>query len=406
MGSKNILVSLVAIFAFAILTIASASALGSVTSIKVNEHEVLGTSNPMETVFAGETIPVRVNFVGDTDSSDARVKIWISGARDYSVSTDRFKVFNESSYTKLYAVEVPFNVDPTEDLTLNVLVESTHGGTVLQTVDLRVQRESYIVEVLDVDMPSNVKVGESLPLDIVLKNRGLEFAEDTFVKVSVPALGIETKAYFGDLAPVDQSDPDKEDAVERRLFINVPVNAKTGVYTLELEAYNGDSATTLTKKFVIVGAAADTSVVPSSTTKSMGVGESKEYTLTLVNAGNKVKVYQLVAKAPEGLSVQIDDQYVVIPAGTSKTVKMQVSADKADTYGFTVSTYTDGELVTSEDFVARVQGKASGNSAGSVNTTVVLTVVLAIVFVVLLVVLIVLLTRKPEKQKEFGESYY
>lgn len=407
MKSKNMLVSLVAIaFVLAIFSIANVSALGSITSIEVNEVELLGTSaEPSVAAFAGETLPVRIRFVGDTESSDTRVKVWISGARDYSVSSDRFKVFNDSVYSKLFAVTMPFDVDPQEDLTLNVLVESENGGSpVLKSVKLSAQRESYIVQILDVNMESKAKAGDNLALDIVLKNRGLEFAEDTFVRARIPALGVEGRAYFGDLAPVDQGGDviEKDDAVERRMFLKIPNNAKAGVYNVEIEAYNGDSATTLSKKVAIVGAEEDSIVVSSVMSKSFAVGEKATYSITLVNSGNKVRVYELIAEEKDNLDVVVDESIIAVPAGTSRTVKMDVSATKAGKYAFKVDVNSDGQLVKTQTYTANIEG----NKAFTGNSTVVLTVVLAIIFLVLLVVLIVLLTRKPEKTKEFGESYY
>ena len=123
--------------------------------------------------------------------------------------------------------------------------------------------------------------------------------------------------------------------------------------------------------------------------------------MTLVNSGNKVQVYELVFEGPAGLQVSSVDQIVALPSGSTKTVKVLASAEKAGKYTFVVNVKADGNLVAQKTFVTMVEG-----SAKTANGTVVLTVILAIIFVVLLVVLIVLLTRKPQKADEFGESYY
>ncbi len=410
MEYKKILVSLVVALALIALFAVNVSALGSITQIEVNGVEMLGGPSSIA-AFAGETLPVRVTFIGDADASDTRVKVWIAGAKDYSAVDRRIKVFNGSTYSSLFAVQVPFDIDPKEGLTLWVAIESKNdGSSVPIPIKLAAQRESYIVEILDVDMPSQAKAGETFALDIVLKNRGIEFAEDTFVKARIPALGIEKKAYFEDLSPEDepvltgsQDRLDKEDTGERRIFLAIPANAKAGVYTVEIEAYNGDSSTTLTKRIAISGAAADSNVMSSLTGRTFAVGEKAVYSLTLVNAGNKVKVYDLTAQTPENLNVQVKEPVVVVPAGNSRTVELEASASKTGKYPFTVDVSSDGDLVKTQEFTANVEGTNEGTAG---NTTVLLTVVLAIIFVVLLVVLIVLLTRKPEKAKEFGESYY
>jgi hypothetical protein len=294
---------------------------------------------------------------------------------------------------------------------LKISIESEHDGEVpVADISLAGQRESYVLEILDVNIQSKLVAGTSVPLDIVLKNRGIHFAEDAFVKVSIPALGIENSAYFGDLSPVDepieagsQDRLDKEDAVERVMYLNVPQGVKAGVYVLELEAYSDDSSTSYSTKVAVVGSGDQSSVVASTQSKTFAVGEKVSYSMTLVNTGSNVQVYQLVFDAPEELSVSTDESTVVIPAGSSKTVKVDVSASKAGKYTFTTNVLSDGNTAKSQTFNALVEGNSK--NVASTNTTVLLTVVLAIIFVVLLVVLIVLLTRKPEK-KELGESYY
>ncbi len=157
----------------------------------------------------------------------------------------------------------------------------------------------------------------------------------------------------------------------------------------------------MTKKIAVVGNSEDSAVVAPMASKTFAAGSSAEYSLTLVNSGNKVQVYELAFEALSGLTLVADEPVTALPAGTSKTVKVTASAAKAGKYTFAVNVYSQGELVTKEAFTANVEGRSA-----SANGTVVLTVVLAIVFVVLLVVLIVLLTRKPQKTEEFGESYY
>ncbi len=422
MKSKTFMVSLViAVFALAIFSVAIVNAegstvltLGTIADIEVNGVDSASGVNIAS--FAGQSLPVEITFVASRDVSDVRVKAWISGDKEYAVSSNRFKVFNGSTYNWVVSVSVPFDIDPRENLKLKVTVESK-DNSVQKEISLAAQRESYLVEILDVVADTNVKAGEMLALDIVLKNRGLEYSEDTFVRAKISALGVEERAYFGDMSPVDQPVEsgsndrlDKEDAVERRLFLRIPSNAKPGAYVVELEAYNDDSSTTMTKKVNVVGVGQDSRVVSAVKDKSFAVGEKGSYSITLVNAGNNVNIYELVVESSDKtVDVSVEEPIVVVPAGSSRSVKVETSALKAGDYTFAVNVYSDGSLVAKESYTAKVDGTKAASStivAGGTNTTVLLTVVLAIIFIVLLVVLIVLLTRKPEKEKEFGESYY
>lgn len=406
MISGKQIVFFVAVFALAFLAVANVSAFGTITSVQVHEVEALNGAEEVA-AFAGETLPVRIIFEATENATDVRVKAWIAGDREYSVSSDRFDVDDGKTYSRLVNVKIPFDLDPTEDLRLQITVESKNDGEADSAfVSLGAQRESYIVEVLDVDMNSNVKAGEALALDVVLKNRGRQEAEDTFVRASIPALGLSDKGYFGDLTPEDEDDPEKFDSAERRLLLRIPSNAPAGVYTVEVEAYNGDSITTLTRKVAVDAAGQGSMIVSPVSSKTIGVGETGKFTLTVVNSGDRIAVYELVVSNDEGLNVDVSEPVFAVPAGMSKTVEFEVMADKANDYRFSVDVHSDGQLVTSKQYSVKVEGTAANRVVRGTNATVLLTVILAIVFVVLLVVLIVLLTRKPQKSEEFGESYY
>ena len=406
MTYQKILVSLVAVLALLAVIAGSASAyMGSIETV-----EVAGVSNHNNiAAFAGQTLPVRITFTTDNSLNesieDVRVKVWVSGAREYTAVSERFDILPGRTYTRLVSVQVPYAIDPSEDLKLQVAVESKADGDIAapKTISIAGQRESYLVEVLDVSMNPKVNAGTNLVVDIVLKNRGYHLAEDTFVTARIPALGIEKRAYFGDLSSVDQTVPDKEDAAEGRIYISIPSNAPAGIYSVEVEAYNADSDSIVTKKVIVVGAEEDSMVVSSTGSKTFAVGEKGSYSLILVNSGNNVRLYQLVFETPSGLTVDADEAVVAVPAGSSRTVKVLASSNEAGKYNFAVNVHSNGQLVKKEAYTATIEGSKIA-SAG--NATVLLTVVLGIVFVVLLVVLIVLLTRKPARSKELGESYY
>lgn len=393
------LVTFVAMLALLVVSISTVSAFADITDVEVSGVSNAQAPSTQLSVTAGQVIPVRVIFRATGNETDVRVKAWIAGSRDYSVSSERFDVIAGNIYSRLVAVQVPSNIDPDEEFTLYVSVEGTTEAD-REDVELTAQRESYTVEILDIVMEPQVNAGEQMALDIVLKNRGRQLAEDTFVRVSIPALNIERRVYFGDLSSVDQADPDKEDAAERRMYVNIPANAPAGIYAVQIDAYNADSVTSVTKKIAVAGASASSTIVSANAVKSFDADEKASYTVTVVNSGNKVRVYDVSFEAPSGLTLVADEPVFAVPSGASKTVTVQASAEKAGKYTFVVNVNSEGQLVNRESFVANVEGNA-GSSA-----TVVLTVILAIIFIVLLVVLIVLLTKKPQKNEEFGESYY
>ena len=428
MTSKKLLVSLVAVLAVVISLIANVSAFtyAQITDVEVNGVEMLDSlNNEISTpvaVFAGQTIPVRVIFDVKENAKDVRVKAWIAGESETASVSERFDALGNNTYTKVISVKVPSNLkELDETLELHVVVENRNDGTGDEKdIPLTLERESYIIEILDASMPGEISAGDVLIVDVVLKNRGRQFAEDTFATVSIPALGIEDRAFFDSLASIDEpfskdsftaedntlADGErlnKESDGERILSLRIPSNAPAGLYAVEIKAYNDDSETTVTKKLVIRGAEANTIVEAPVNSKSFGTNEKGEYSLVLVNSGNQVRVFQLVIESQSDLSIDVSDPIVALPAGTSKTVTLTASASKAGTYNFAVNVHSGAELIKRESFTANVEGSGAVTTA---SPAVLLTIVLAVIFVVLLIVLIVLLTRKPEKSEELGESYY
>lgn len=416
MTSRNVLAGIVAIFALFVLASSVSAAVQvdedgavTVTSFELNGVEVLDDAVLAD--FSGSSVPVTVQFLADNlagdVSEDVRVKAWISGDKSNSYVSERFDVLEGRTYTRAFNVPFPFDLDEEVDdeFVLNVLIESNNDGDLARIrADVTIQRQSYLVEILDVDMGTEVTAGEYLTVDVVLKNRGRQLAEDSFVEVSIPSLGVSDRGYLGDLSAVDQTDPDREDANERRLYLKVPSNTPAGLYVVEVNAFNDDSATTLQKKVVVRSAAEDTLVVSPVHSKSFSTGETGRYQLTLVNSGSKIQVYELIAEPSSGLDLEVSESVVAVPAGSSRTITFEASSVEEGKYSFDVVVNSGAQIVGAEEFTANVEGSSFGGTTG--NATVVLTVILAIIFVVLLVVLIVLLTRKPERTEDLSESYY
>ena len=233
----------------------------------------------------------------------------------------------------------------------------------------------------------------------MLKNKGYEELEDVFVSVSIPELGVEKRAYFEDLTPEDNADEDKRDSAERTVYLNIPSNAKAGVYELKVESYNADSRDVKTGKIAIVSGNEESRVIAPITSKHIDIGKTESFDIVVVNSGSSVAVYEIVPESNDNLIIRAESQILTVKAGSSETAKVNVKAVKEGTYNFAVSVESDGKLVKKVSLTAVAEKQASSSS-----NIVILTIVLVIVLVVLLIVLIVLLTRKPAKEAE--ESYY
>ena len=412
-------------FFLAVLTVASMVMLVSATPLNLTftEVQVNGDSEGLSetvAVFAGDIVPVRVEFTADEDSEGPlEISMWIQGAKSQTEVERELNrdLLNGSRYSTSLSVFIPSDLDDDDvvarELTLVIRIESDEGS-IEQDVALLAQRKANSLDVLLVDFDSIANAGSTLPVTVVLQNTGSHKADDTFVTVSVSELGLSRTVFFSDLFPVENCDDDdvtlcdnaqedNEDTLERRIFLSIPSGAAPGIYNVEVTAVSDDASTSVIKPLTVVGTPIEGSVLSNPVSKTFSVGETVTYDLILVNTGNKIGIYNLVPEASDALSVTLSDTLTTVPAGSSKTVKVFVKANREGTFDFAVNTVSEG-FSERAVYTANVQGRSVTSGAG--NNVILLTIVLEIIFVVLLVILIVLLSRKPERSEEFGESYY
>jgi len=397
------LMAFVAVFAVGFTSaadIVNGEAIVSIDGIEINH----GAHNLTLAAFAGETVPVRVYFTADSFAKDVKVKVEISsGSKDYSDSYFLGNVLNDSRVyrTGVMNIQIPSNLkDTTKDIYLRVIITSDGFDTYMEEYTILAQRESYVYDFVAVDFDATASAGDTVPVSVVIKNRGFEEMEDGFVLVSIPALGIASKAFLGDLVALEDcsDDCDDEDTVQKILQLKIPSDVKAGVYEVVTKVYNDESSTTV-KELISIDSSASTQAIASTSNKEMKAGETSTYELILVNSADSIKVFTLRTVSSSDLDVSVPSVVTVGP-DQSKVVEITVTASedaKQGEYTFTVD--VDGKTVV---YTADVKGKASSFSLSAVA----LTVILSIIFVALLVVLLVLLFKKDKPVQEVETSYY
>jgi len=389
--NKNVLVSFLLIASVLFLaTTVSAAEIADYASVEIEGVEVATLAGPtghILSVDAGETIEVKVWFDvgsldlgnGETSASNVKIRADIEGDKsDVTAVTASFVVEEWSDVVKTLTLKVPNELkdDLSGDLTLNLKIWNANYKTEVPAITLRVLRTSYDADIKSITVSNSVEAGKLFPVDIVLKNIGYNDLDDVYVTVKMPELNIEKTAYFGDLVAVKTDDD--ENTATGRLYLEVPFDVKSGTYTLEVSVKNDEIEKTVSKQI---------SVENGFPEVAMKVGND----LLLLNPTDTLRVYKVVYQANEAI--------VVVPAGLSKTVPIELGVTDSQVDVFV---FSGDELLSTLKF----SGSAVSGETEVASPIIVLTVILAIVFLVLLVVLIVLMTKKPQKTEEFGESYY
>ena len=389
MNNKNLWVSFLAIATVLFLaTTVSAAQITSDYTVEVNGQNAYWYT---VSVVENENINVEVSFTALVNDTDVTVEVELTGNKgDVDAETAFFDVEAGNRYTKTLVLEVPrgLNDEVSDSLKLDVKISGKDHESELYDIALRVQRESYSIQIKSVST-GTMKAGQMVPVDVVVKNVGYNDLDDLYIVVKIPALNLQRSAYFGDLVAIeDSNDDDDTDTVSGRLFLEVPYSAKAGVYALEVTASNGDTTTSAVREVSISNEFSGGNIVVS--------GDS----LLIVNPTNEVLVYRLVPETSADLSVSLTQNVIAVPAGSSRTVDVTATGSSTGTYNYKINVFSlNGELLYVVNMTKSVD-------SGSSSPIVALTVILAIIFVVLLVVLIVLMGKKPEKSEEFGESYY
>lgn len=254
---KNVLlIPFVAILTLLVVSMASAAL---TTGIDTKFNGVILSGNTM-VGNVGDVVPLRVTFDAAADASDVRIKVYMEGHRDdVSVRTSRFDIEEGVTYTKLLSLELPSDADDlSESYTLYVEVVSSNDRF-SKTYTVSMQRESYTLEVLSVDYNSRVEAGDVIPVSIVVKNTGYNRMDDTYVVVSIPALGVSARGYVGDLVSTneDLDNDDKEDSMNKIVSLMIPADVVSGVYEMEVVVYNNDAETITGNLIAIDGVESD-----------------------------------------------------------------------------------------------------------------------------------------------------
>ncbi len=403
MNAKKLLVSFLAVMSMLlfVVTVSAATELVTVNSVKVDGISMTSGSTDIS-VIAGETIAIEVFFESLEDASDVRIEAQLKGSKiDAEIENFVGDLENGKRYREVLSLRVPYELkdEVSDNLLLNIEIFNGDFKTELDDnfgeITLRVQRPAYNAAVMLIQTKNTINSGEFMAIDVVLKNIGYNDLDDTYVTVGIPALGLEKTSFFGDIIAVECDDDfsnlanfgvdferkcneDNDDTIRGRIHLEVPFDAETGIYTIEVEAKNDDLNVIQTKQIFIENE------VPQTVIKS---GND----LIILNPTNVVKVYTVIADS----RATVSNSVVVVPAGSSRTVTVETQTSET----FSVNVLSGDKIIGTVEF-SGIQNDSTPDSI------VVLIVVLAIIFLVLIIVLLVLLTRKPEKEEEFSESYY
>jgi uncharacterized membrane protein len=357
---------------------------------------------------------------------DVRVEAKILGYEFGSVFavSGLFSVEEGGLYKKDLTLQIPYDIDSSEEYTLRVEVSDPVDEEQFETT-LRVDERRHDINIFDLLMnPSNtIKAGKPLFVTVRVENLGEKKEENVKVTAMVPELGISASNFIEELVSQIQEDTeifreDEESSRQIDLLLRVPEDAPSGDYNLvvEVEYNRGHSVVTATRRLSVEGiqeqGASETVVNIDSTSRKASVGQEVSYGLMIANLGNEKGIYtiQLDGTSPWA-EARVEPSFLnILPESTGQARVYVTPSEDAETkdYVFIARVLLGNEVVNEIPIHTNVEGKASA--------TIAFKNVLATIFIVLIVVLIVLglvIAYRKSRDKEEepstvaeGQTYY
>ena len=226
----------------------------------VNAQKFIITSVELDDILLGtdpifvereSTAKLEIFLKGNTTSDKVRVEAWIGGY-EYGRIDDESEIFEVEpnvTYRKTLTLEIPEDLDANDDYTLHVEV-SDDDNNVEKEFKLRVQEIRHRLDVLDVLLSpgSNLEAGDNLFVTVRLENLGAKKEEDIKVTASIRDLGVSTSTYIDELTAEEDPDEDEETSMSSDdLFLEIPEDAKEGLYKLDVVVEYNRGRTVLTE---------------------------------------------------------------------------------------------------------------------------------------------------------------
>lgn len=374
-----------------------------------------------------------------------RVEAFVGGYEfgKIQATSDIFEIehdnINSVSYRKMLQLQLPSDMQASDDYTLNVEVFDDDQSRSIPFT-LRVQEPRHKLSILDVFVSPGtrvVKQGQPMFVSVRVENLGDNREKDIHVIGLVPALGLREEASISELITSVQDDEDedrfrfdKQTAENTRdLQFFIPEDAKAGEYEFvtRVEYNRGHSVEEKTFKFRVEGvertetpSVAETPRVPEtprlvvnvdSTAKSVNVGENAVYTFNVANLGQTARVFTLEVLGADFANVRADPQVVTVPKDQTAEAFVALSPKEgfgAGTRNFVVRLVENGKTVSEVALTANVQATSAApvGTDGVKKALEIGFIVLLVILVVLAIAVIIKKLAESDNGEAEGQTYY
>ncbi len=409
-----LIASLVLMLAFAF----SAMATITIQEVELDDDTLSASStNTVRALDRGDEVPIKVKLTSNVDADNVQVEISIRGYDHNDMIDDITNTFNMKknvTYVKKLSLPIRDRMDQ-DKYKLRVRVEDRDSNTVQETYELEIEAARHSLSIRDIVLnPENeVKAGRALLASVRVLNTGQKNQKDVKVQVSIPELGVSATSYLDEIEKEDSNDDAK---TSEEMFLRIPADANSGVYTLRAEVTydEGDEKAVKEMKVRVLAEGSEvmkedkTIITLVTDTMSANTGSEASFPLTITNAGATSKTYTLLVDGASWATYRVNPtNMLVVEAGESKAVTINAAVAGNAASGiqtFMVTVMGDAKVLKQIPMKVNVAGGAAAKDGSLKKALEVGVIVLLILFVV--IGLILGFTRRKEDNGSEDKSYY
>ncbi|MEM1634108.1 MAG: DUF499 domain-containing protein [Nanopusillaceae archaeon] len=283
------------------------------------------------TILTGQSTTYTINLK-NRGNENCGYSLSYSCPSGVSCTLSQTSISINSGETKTVTLTVSSNTPGTYNL--QVTASSTSpvtGFSNSTTVSLTVQQPACTVETTISPTSRTIDAGQSTTYTITVRNNG-----NTQCTYSISA-----NCPYGVSCTLSSTSVTLNAGSSTSVTLTASSNTP-GTYNLQVSAsstspatgYSSTASASLTVREAYTCAV---SLVSDATTKTIEVGRSTTYTITVRNNGNTQCTYSISANCPYGVSCTLSHTTVVIPQGGSANVILTASSNNPGTYNLQVS---------------------------------------------------------------------
>ena len=430
--NKTILMILVAIVALTAFASAS-SDLYDITHVYVDGMDV--SDGDISGIELTDNMEVKVYIEGTGNSStcpdgvddcsvEVKVKAWIGGYEydDIEATSDAFDIEPGVSYRKTLTLDIPDDLDVEDnDYTLYVEVYDSQDEE-RESYDLYVEKTSHSLEIMDVIYDSNVNAGDTLPIEVRVKNLGDDKEEDIKVEASID--GVDSTAdYIDELTSDELANEDEESSDSVNLDLDLPEDLESGSYTLLITvSYNrGHDFLEETYQLNVDGVdettteegTAKTTLSLSSTSVDGTQSDDSTFTLKFTNTGSASETYKVTVNGiTQWATSSVSPSSVTVAPGSTEEMTITITPD-SDAVGekdFSLQIFDSNDKLIKDQAMTMNVSEDTGLFG---NTSTMLKVGFIILIVLVILIGLIFAFRKmkdddddDELEPKEGKTYY